>query len=110
MGGSGCPFFERALPDAARQSLGEDCYATFRRMVHRLTFAQRGDASAGRPADWALACCGRDIEDHLDPILGEARRRRRQDAAVNAVILMYSCTRLAVEEMRESPAIRATAA
>jgi len=110
MRGSGCPFFERTLPAGAGLPAEEDSYATFRRMVRRLTFAQRAIGTAGRAAAASLARCERDIEAHLDPILDVARRRCRQDAALNAVILMYSCTRLAVEETLERLAPRATAA
>lgn len=110
MGGSGCPFFGRALPAGSVPPRGEDSYGTFRRMVRRMTVVRQTDGAAGRLADPSLARCGRDIEAHLDPILAEARRRRRQDAALNAVILMYSCTRLALEETREARAARLTAA
>lgn len=108
--GAGCPFFARALPAGAGLPWGEDNAGTFRRMVRRLAFARRAEATAACLPDWSLAGCERDIEAHLDPILGEARRRRRQDAAVNAVILLYNCSRLAVEETRERLASRATAA
>ncbi|MYL83586.1 hypothetical protein GTA51_10665 [Desulfovibrio aerotolerans] len=110
MRGSGCPFFEQTLAAWNGLGLDTDSYATFQRMVRRLTFAQRADGAGKRLSAVSLARSGHDIEAHLDPILDMARRRCRQDAALNAVILMYSCTRLAVEETRERLALRASAA
>ena len=110
MRGSGCPFFEQTLPAGCGLAQDSDSYATFQRMVRRMTFARRSDGAAKQLAAVSLARCGHDIEAHLAPILDVARRCCRQDAALNAVILMYSCTRLAVEETRERLAIRASAA
>ena len=110
MRGSGCPFFKRTLSAGAGLPANEDSSAAFRRMVRRMTSARRAIGMAGRTDAASLARCGQDIEAHLEPILAVARRRCRQDAALNAVILMYSCTRLAVEETLERLATRATAA
>ena len=91
---SGCPFFSRfaALPAAA--SLG-NAYAAFARLLRALA-TQDGHASptaAGHVA-WEL-------ERHLAPIFGEAKRKVRQDAAVNACILMLNGLRLATDHVRQ---------
>ncbi|MHC1791663.1 hypothetical protein [Solidesulfovibrio sp.] len=105
MGTSGCPFFRRALtPAPGRLAAGPDAGA-FRRLVRAMSLPWREGGGGGWPvglAELGLARCGRDIESHLEPVLREARRRCRQDAALNAVVLMYSSTRLAMEEVREA--------
>lgn len=95
---SGCPFFGRILPAGAGLSPKDNGATTFRRMVRALTFPWREGAGSEQLARMALARCGRDIESHLHPILSAARQHCQQDAAINAVILMYNCTRLAVED------------
>ena len=104
---SGCPFFGRTRSVGVGLVAGEDGYGMFRRLVRAMTFPWRDETGTNRLADQSLARCGRDIEAHLQPILAEARRRCRQDAAINAVILMFNCTRLAVEEDQD---VRPTAA
>ena len=89
---SGCPFFGRSLPAGAGLASKDDGATTFRRMVRALNFPWREGAGSEQ-----LARCGRDIESHLHPILTAARQHCRQDAAINAVILMFNCTQLAVE-------------
>lgn len=66
MRGSGCLFLQTL---AAWNGLGldTDSYATFQRMVRRLTFAQRADGAAKPLAAVSLARCGHDIEAHLAP-------------------------------------------
>ena len=107
---SGCPFFGPILPAGTRLVPQGDGSKTFRRMVQALTFPWPEAAGAGPAAAVSLARCGREIESHLHAVLGEARRHCRQDAAVNAVILMYNCTRLAVEDGGEAQRPQPTAA
>ncbi|OLN25428.1 hypothetical protein DVDV_3357 [Desulfovibrio sp. DV] len=105
---SGCPFFGPILPAGTRLVPQGDGSKTFRRMVRALTFPW--PEAAGGLTALSLARCGREIESHLHAVLGEARRHCRQDAAVNAVILMYNCTRLAVEDGGEAQRPQPTAA
>ena len=107
---SGCPFFGTFLPAGTGLAAQSDGSRTFRRMVRALTFPWRDAAAPGQLAALSMARCGRDIESHLHPVLGEARRHCRQDAAINAVILMYNCTRLAVEDGGEAKRPQPTAA
>lgn len=107
---SGCPFFGPILPAGTRLVPQGDGSNIFRRMVQALTFPWCEAAGRGPAAAVSLARCGREIESHLHPVLGEARRHCRQDAAINAVILMYNCTRLAVEDGGEANRPQPTAA
>lgn len=107
---SGCPFFGSSLPAGAGLPPKDDGAATFRRMVRALTLPWRGAGGSEQLARLALARCGRDIESRLHPILCAARQHCRQDAAINAVILMYNCTRLAVEDGGEAKRPQPTAA
>lgn len=91
---SGCPFFGRFAALPADAPLG-NAYAAFARLLRALA-TQDGHASptaAGHVA-WEL-------ERHLAPLFGEAKRKARQDAAVNACILMLNGLRLATDHVRE---------
>jgi hypothetical protein len=99
MQASGCPFFSRfaALPVDAPL---DNAYAA---LSHLLEALSRTDASTRSGAALGLERLGDALESHLAPLLAEAKRRSRRDAAVNAVILMVSAIRLAVDEVRERP-------
>lgn len=102
---SGCPFCGRFAALPADASLG-DVYATFSRLLRSGELADDHDAlfplelSSGTDD---AADLGDELETRLWPVLREARRRFRQDAAINAVIMMINGIRLAADHAREHP-------
>jgi hypothetical protein len=101
MGESGCPFFSGSLPIGVGQPGGENCAVALQRMV-------RGQHTSRQRDTTGLARRVAAIEARLAPILREARRRCCQDAAVNAVVLLYNWARLALEEEDGPPMVRRT--
>lgn len=97
MQASGCPFFSRFAPLPVDAPL-DNAYTALSRLMQALS---RAEASARPEAAQGLERLGDALESHLAPLLAEAKRRSRRDAAVNAVILMVSAIRLAVDEVRE---------
>lgn len=98
MQNSGCPFFSRFTPLPVDAPL-TSAYIAFSRLLQALS--QTGTTVVSNTAAPGL---GEALESHLAPVLAEAKRRRRRDAAVNAVILMVSAIRLAVEDAAPSAA------
>ncbi|WP_300161471.1 hypothetical protein [Solidesulfovibrio sp.] len=101
---SGCPFFSlfaRVPADAPLRS----AYAAFARLLRALP-RNGGTRSPLCPEEFATRL-ERELENHLAPVLEEARRHVRGDAAVNAVILMLSGIRLAADWARRKEASRA---
>lgn len=97
MQASGCPFFSRFAPLPVGAPL-DSAYAALSRLLEVLSQA---DTSARPGVAQGLERLGDALESRLAPLLAEAKRRSRRDAAVNAVILMVSAIRLAVDEVRE---------
>lgn len=110
LGHAPCPFFSRFFAGSAEGPAADVCTA-FARLSRSLIFAQ-GEPDRPDPATLALlqALAGRlgqEIETHLQPVLLEARRRCRRDAAINAVIMFFSVNTLAAEALRRAAAASA---
>lgn len=105
LGHSPCPFFSRFFPRPTQAPVA-GAYAAFARLAHSLALSE------GQPETPDAAILprllvdagrfGREIEEHLQPVLREAKRRCRLDAAVNGVIMLFSGSRLATEHLREA--------
>ncbi|WP_428565721.1 MAG: hypothetical protein ACP59X_05090 [Solidesulfovibrio sp. DCME] len=101
---SGCPFFARFAALPADAPLGSAYTA-----LGRLLAALAGGEAAPQPQGLsALEQLADEAEGHLAVVLGEAKRRCRRDAAVNAVILLCNGIRLATEAIREKQAAQAS--
>jgi hypothetical protein len=93
---SGCPFFGDLLPAGIGWAEAGDCRVAFLRCVRGCIDRESGAGAEGDPQEPAAA-----VEARLAPLLGEARRRCRQDAALNAVIILINCVRLAQAEAED---------
>ncbi len=96
MTGSGCPYFGRF---AVR--LGADPTAAALALFGGMTQTMAEDRlfrAAGRPSR-----VGEDVAARLHPLLVEARRLRRHDAALNGVVMLLNCNELAAGEPSERP-------
>ncbi|EHJ47760.1 hypothetical protein DFW101_1752 [Solidesulfovibrio carbinoliphilus subsp. oakridgensis] len=105
LGHAPCPFFRRFVSDPAGRT-GGDAATAFAHLARSLIFAA-GDTDMLDPATQTLLRAvagrvGREIETHLQPVLLEARRRCRRDAAINAVIMLFSVNTLAAEALRQA--------
>uniref|UniRef100_I2Q470 Uncharacterized protein n=1 Tax=Desulfovibrio sp. U5L TaxID=596152 RepID=I2Q470_9BACT len=105
LGHAPCPFFRRFALDPAGQS-GGDAATAFAHLARSLIFAEGEtgmlDAATLSLLQAVAGRVGREIETHLQPVLLEARRRCRRDAAINAVIMLFSVNTLAVEALRQA--------
>jgi len=102
LGHSPCPFFSCFSARPTQAPVADAC-AAFARLAHSLALSE------GQPEMPDMAVpprllveagrFGREIEEHLQPVLREAKRRCHLDAAVNGVIMLYSGSRLATEHL-----------
>lgn len=102
---SGCPFFGRFSPLPEDGPLSRT-YAAFVRAARAMLHDSEADTVVETADHVGLILdevegIGRQVEDHLQPLLREARRRCDKDAAVNAVVLLFSGSRLACEHLQE---------
>lgn len=93
---SGCPFFGELLPAGIGRPEVGDCRVAFLRCVRGCIDRESGTVPGADPEEPAAS-----MEARLTPLLSEARRRCRQDAALNAVIILINCVRLALAEVED---------
>jgi len=103
---SSCPFFSRISPRFGQDpSVGVyDLFMGMARNMAMLTVLAELLGGVAKPrAQSAAGYFARQLKPYLERILQEARRRRRQDAAVNAVVMLFSCNSLLDAEWPVEP-------
>ena len=98
---SGCPYFRDLLPKGIGRPGSEDCRTAFLRVVRERIGRDNGRGDRSTPQGRADA-----VEARLAPLLREARRRCRQDAAINAVVILINCVRLALADAEDGLPLR----